>query len=335
MPKPRHSSGKSARGSRARPSKALLPGLEQYADSDGDSDGRERIEIDGGILEGGGQILRSSLAYAAILGSPVRIRDIRKNREKPGLRPQHMTGVNLVAEVSHATTFGSRVDSCELLYTPPMISGEVNDLPLNSPAVMATRPPFLGNSTSAYTTQHFLSDDSPTRSYVADTGTAGSVSLLIQGSLPVLLFTPGETRLVLRGGTDVDHSPPIDYITKVFQEVVHGKLGLKPESGSAGFEIGVVRRGLHPRGGGEVIVDVRGLESGQQLHGFSIVDRGRVESLTGYAWSSPRVPANVLEEMEHTARRVFRKAHLPIYSGNPQGENGRAGHDGNNDEVPQ
>ncbi|KAJ3341468.1 hypothetical protein HDU93_004869 [Gonapodya sp. JEL0774] len=143
MPKPRHSSGKSARGSRALPSKALLPGLEQYADEDGDRDGRERMEIDEGILEAG--------------GDPVRIRDIRKNREKPDLRSQHMTGVNLVAEVSHATIFGSRVDSCELLFPPLMKSGEVNDLPVN-----------------------------------VDTGTVGSASLLIQGSLPVLCSPLGK-----------------------------------------------------------------------------------------------------------------------------------------------
>ncbi len=54
----------------------------------------------GSELEGGGQILRNAAALAAITGTAVRVSRIRARRSKPGLRPQHLTGLRQIEALS-------------------------------------------------------------------------------------------------------------------------------------------------------------------------------------------------------------------------------------------
>lgn len=58
------------------------------------------IHIDGSIGEGGGQILRTSLALSTCLGLPFRIFNIRSARKRPGLQPQHLAAVKAAREPS-------------------------------------------------------------------------------------------------------------------------------------------------------------------------------------------------------------------------------------------
>ena len=51
------------------------------------------IALDGSQGEGGGQILRSSLALSLVTGTPFRIDNIRAGRPRPGLMRQHLTAV--------------------------------------------------------------------------------------------------------------------------------------------------------------------------------------------------------------------------------------------------
>ena len=60
------------------------------------------LTIDGSQGEGGGQVLRSSLAMSLVTGRPFVIENIRAGRKKPGLMRQHLTAVNAATEVSHA-----------------------------------------------------------------------------------------------------------------------------------------------------------------------------------------------------------------------------------------
>ncbi len=67
----------------------------------------EILTVDGSQGEGGGQVLRSSLALSLVTGRPIVIEKIRAGRKKPGLMRQHLTAVLAAAEVGGAEVEGA------------------------------------------------------------------------------------------------------------------------------------------------------------------------------------------------------------------------------------
>lgn len=135
-----------------------------------------QIVIDGSIGEGGGQVLRTSLALAALLARPCTIHNIRVGRKRPGLRPQHLTSVRALARISAAEVVGAVENATSLIFTPHTIRAD---------------------------NYHFC------------IGTAGSVTLLAAAILPPLLFAPQPSTVVLEGGTHVPFSPVFHYMDEV------------------------------------------------------------------------------------------------------------------------
>ena len=72
--------------------------------------------IDGSDGEGGGQILRTSLALSLLTGKPVTIDNIRASRPTPGLRPQHLAGVRALGEISGSTLLGNGLREVETVF---------------------------------------------------------------------------------------------------------------------------------------------------------------------------------------------------------------------------
>ena len=79
------------------------------------------LHIDGSMGEGGGQVVRSSLALSAVTGQPVRLTNIRAGRRKPGLLRQHLTGLRAAAEVCQAEVSGDALGSREVTFHPGSI----------------------------------------------------------------------------------------------------------------------------------------------------------------------------------------------------------------------
>ena len=147
------------------------------------------IEIDGSYGEGGGQILRSSIAFSILTQTPVRIINIRGNRPQPGLKPQHLTVVRMLASLSSADTTGLSIGSSTIFFQP-----------------------------------HSLK----TGNFRFDVGTAGSVVLIAQTVLLATLKTKQTITVELTGGTDVKWAPSWDYFTNVFLPLIK-KLGVNVE----------------------------------------------------------------------------------------------------------
>lgn len=145
------------------------------------------IEIDGSMGEGGGQIIRSSLALSLATGRPFRMWNIRSGRKRPGLLRQHLTAVQAAATIGNAQTTGDKLHSRDLVFEPGTVTpGE----------------------------------------YSFSIGTAGSASLVMQTVLPVLLFGEAPSTLRLEGGTHNPHAPPFDFIETTYLPIIN-RLGPK------------------------------------------------------------------------------------------------------------
>lgn len=139
------------------------------------------IIIDGSLGEGGGQILRTSLALSAITGKAFQVNHIRANRSKPGLMRQHLTGVEAVMQICKAKADGASLRSKTLSFIPHAICGG---------------------------------------EYEFEIGTAGSTTLILQTVLYPLLYANKPSKVTITGGTHNDMAPPFDFIKNSFLPIL-------------------------------------------------------------------------------------------------------------------
>ncbi|KAF1390989.1 hypothetical protein PFLUV_G00063870 [Perca fluviatilis] len=221
------------------------------------------VEIDGSVMEGGGQILRVSAALSCITGTSVKISKIRAGRSSPGLRPQHLSGLQLVSDLCSGGLQGASIGSTDISLTPGKIQG--------------------GNHT-------------------ADPQTAGSVCLLLQVALPCALYADGPSQLCLKGGTNAEMAPQIDYTIKVFKPIVE-RFGVH-------FDCDVKMRGYYPKGGGEVMVTVNPVK---ELQPVVMTERGNITKIYGRAFVAGVLPYKLAKDMSAAAVRVIRKEIKELY----------------------
>jgi len=168
-----------------------------------------RVELDGSHGEGGGQIVRTACALSALTGVSCRISNIRGGRKQPGLRPQHCAALSGLASLCGAETSPIQVGTTEVSFAPGALRAAALDL---------------------------------------DTGTAGSIGLVLQSLLLAGMGLPGPWRALIRGGTDVPASPSCDYIQNV-KAVILARMGYR-------VGLRILRRGYYPKGGGIVQVQL-------------------------------------------------------------------------------
>lgn len=76
------------------------------------------IDIDGSLFSGSGTIVRQAVAYAALTGRDVRIRNARARRPRPGLRPQHLRVIQAIRDLVGGSLNGAQIGSQSLAFEP-------------------------------------------------------------------------------------------------------------------------------------------------------------------------------------------------------------------------
>ena len=229
------------------------------------------IAIDGSVGEGGGQILRTSLALSMCTGQPFTLARIRARRAKPGLMRQHLTCVQAAAAVSGATVQGAALGSGTLVFEPG-----------------AVKP----------------------GDYAFSVGTAGSCTLVLQTVWPALMLADAPSHLKLAGGTHNPMAPPFHFLERCYapllrrlgagSELALRRLGFYPAGGG---EIDVT---IHPAADTLRPFDL--LERGDRVEAFAeclapalpgAVARRELDALArALAWTPEQLRVPVVRQNE-------------------------------------
>jgi len=239
------------------------------------------MELDGATLEGGGQLLRIAVALAVITKKPCRVFNIRRGRPKPGLMPQHLLGIQALAQLCSGSLEGDYLGSEEIKFYP----GENyrDRVSVNIP-------------------------------------TAGSITLALQSLIPPALFAPSPSQVLQNkiwegkpikisfdgGATDTFFSPTIDHFRHVFLKIL-GKMGCK-------IEINILRRGYYPEGGARVIALIRPWQINSiQLKPINLTERGELKKILVISGASNALKEKKVSERQLMGmREILGKLKLPI-----------------------
>ena len=214
------------------------------------------FEIDGSQKSGSGTILRLAVALAAATSEPLHIYNIRQNRPQRGLKPQHLEAVLTAAKLCNAEVKGAKLGSKELWFKPRKING--------------------GN-------------------FWAEIRTAGAIPILLTAVLPICALAKGTVNLhVAKGGTDVFHSPTINYLKNVFLPMLR-QMGLEAV-------IDVHKYGYYPKGMGEVTMTV---EPPTSLQPIQLSEFGTLKSVKGVSVCTFLADRKVAERQANAAQRYL------------------------------
>lgn len=187
------------------------------------------LTIDGAYGEGGGQILRSAVCLSAITSKPIEVINIRAKRHNPGLRPQHMQATTALAEIFDARVENLKMGAKWIRFIPKRDSYEKGELKI-------------------------------------DTGTAGSIPLILQTIIPAVALSGKSLSVQIIGGTDVKRSPTADYLRFVMLKA-YRSIGIN-------FSLNIPKRGYFPKGGGVIQAQINPCKN---IRSFDLLNRQKIE----------------------------------------------------------
>lgn len=148
------------------------------------------IEIDGSLYSGSGTIVRQAVAYSALTGRPVHVRNARARRKHPGLRPQHLRAIQSVRDLVGGTLEDADIGSGSFTFRPE--------------------------------------EREPAGRYMWDIGTAGSATMLALAVLPVMALRGRGVQAEIRGGLFQDFAPSVFHLQRVVLPMI-AQMGITAE----------------------------------------------------------------------------------------------------------
>jgi RNA 3'-terminal phosphate cyclase (ATP) len=148
------------------------------------------IEIDGSLRSGSGTIVRDAVSFSILIGKPLRLNNIRAKRDKPGLRAQHLKGIEASAQICQGRMEGVKIGSKEIVFKPGR--------------------PIKGGK------------------YDWDIGTAGSTTMLALNVIPLALFADKAAHYKITGGLFQDFAPSLYHMKYVLLPILK-KMGASLE----------------------------------------------------------------------------------------------------------
>ncbi|KAF4983150.1 hypothetical protein FZEAL_1373 [Fusarium zealandicum] len=188
------------------------------------------LQLDGRTGEGGGQLVRVATAIAALTGQAITITNVRGNREAGGLKSQHVTSIQWLAEVTDADVDGLSVGSKTITFAPRRGPTEL----------------FQRNIKIS-----------------AASGSASTL-LILQAILPFLVFAGNDSgepvELDISGGSNVSFSLSFEYLDQVLLPTLEERFGVRVERQ-------LKRRGWSsgPQSRGQIWIKLYPLTIGQTL----------------------------------------------------------------------
>jgi len=233
---------------------------------------REGIAVNAGggqDWEGGGQVVRLVLSLAWVDSRPVHLHSIRASRPKPGLQAQHLGGAQLTQQLAGYCLTGAKLDSKDLTL----------DIDEDAPVTPLT---------------------------VTENVAQGAVTLLLQASLPALMFCAPATEMVLMGGTDNPFVPPVAHVALVLRPLLL-RFG-------AQMDVTVPRHGFFPSGCGELRVQARLQEGRTKLQAVTMLERGDFVQMHVQIVSSSQVSysTHLRNELERKLKTIPQLAAVPM-----------------------
>jgi RNA 3'-terminal phosphate cyclase (ATP) len=140
------------------------------------------ITIDGSQKSGSGTIVRDAVPFSVLTGKELFLTNIRANRHKPGLRAQHLRGIEASAHICQGELAEATIGSKEIRFKP-------------------------GKEIRGGT-------------FKWDIGTAGSTAMLALSVIPLALFADKPSRYEITGGLFQDFAPSIYHVKYVLLRIL-------------------------------------------------------------------------------------------------------------------